>query len=204
MEPNQQPEPVPQKKLPSWLTTVTPFSKALAMIVFIILPFLGFYLGMQYQQKITVSVPEALEVQKNITPMPTLIQLPSTSTSSASLQTLTEVVQDFYKSYFSCFANPPAGKDSSYCWGHTGFTTSDFLKNLSPNTNSMSGSDPIFCGNGNMPTDIKIEKVNIQSQAATVGVNIFIGTNIPSGNISVSLRLENNNWLVSNVICPRP
>lgn len=39
-------------KLPKELTTVTPLSKGLAMIIFIVLPFLGFYLGMQYQQSI--------------------------------------------------------------------------------------------------------------------------------------------------------
>lgn len=70
MEPNQQSQPVPQKKLPSWLTTVTTFSKILAMILFISLPFLGFYLGMQYQQKITV-IPIVSEVQKLPTPSPT-------------------------------------------------------------------------------------------------------------------------------------
>lgn len=42
-------------KLPKWLTTVTPFSKYLAMLLFIILPIAGFYLGMQYQDKITLN-----------------------------------------------------------------------------------------------------------------------------------------------------
>lgn len=34
--------------LPSSLTTVTPISKFLAMVLFVTLPFVGFYLGMQY------------------------------------------------------------------------------------------------------------------------------------------------------------
>jgi hypothetical protein len=37
-------------KLPTSLTTVTPLSKYLAMMLFISLPFLGFYFGMQYQK----------------------------------------------------------------------------------------------------------------------------------------------------------
>jgi hypothetical protein len=41
--------------LHKYLFTVTTFSKILAMALFIALPFIGFYLGMQYQQKITVS-----------------------------------------------------------------------------------------------------------------------------------------------------
>ena len=56
-----------------YLFTVTAFSKLLALSLFIILPFLGFYLGMQYQQKVTVVTPIALEVQKIPTPTPTLI-----------------------------------------------------------------------------------------------------------------------------------
>lgn len=36
-------------KLPRSLTTVTPFSKLLAAILFITLPFVGFYLGLHYQ-----------------------------------------------------------------------------------------------------------------------------------------------------------
>lgn len=41
-------------KLPKSLTTVTTFSKILAMILFITLPFLGFYLGMRYNEGIQV------------------------------------------------------------------------------------------------------------------------------------------------------
>jgi hypothetical protein len=60
-----------------YLFTVTTFSKLLAMFLFILLPFLGFYLGMQYQQKITAVAPAVSEVQKIPTPSPTLILSPS-------------------------------------------------------------------------------------------------------------------------------
>lgn len=41
-----------------FFTTVTPFSKLLALLVFILFPFTGFYLGMQYQKSFdTVEVP---------------------------------------------------------------------------------------------------------------------------------------------------
>ena len=61
---------VPEKtnKLPKWLTTVTPFSKALAMILFIALPFVGFYLGAQYQEK---TIPSLVEFRTIPTPTPT-------------------------------------------------------------------------------------------------------------------------------------
>jgi hypothetical protein len=41
-------------KLPKSLTTVTTFSKILAMILFVVLPFLGFYLGIKYQEGIQI------------------------------------------------------------------------------------------------------------------------------------------------------
>lgn len=37
--------------LPTSLTTVTPFSKYLAMFLFILLPFIGFYMGMKFHSK---------------------------------------------------------------------------------------------------------------------------------------------------------
>lgn len=41
-------------RLPKSFTTVTPLSKTLAFILFIALPFAGFYLGMEYQKRTTV------------------------------------------------------------------------------------------------------------------------------------------------------
>lgn len=40
-------------KLPAYLTTVTPFSKTIAFILFVSLPFVGFKLGTKYQQLFT-------------------------------------------------------------------------------------------------------------------------------------------------------
>ncbi len=39
--------------LPKSLTTVTTFSKTLAMILFILFPFVGLYAGMQYEKKLS-------------------------------------------------------------------------------------------------------------------------------------------------------
>lgn len=94
MEPNLS-RPTQPSKLPKWLTTVTPFSKALAMILFILLPFAGFYLGMKYQQQISVSVSNNNLSQSNAlpTPMPTstvtIMPSPDPLISSASAGWLT-------------------------------------------------------------------------------------------------------------------
>jgi len=76
-----------------YLFTVTTFSKLLALSLFIILPFLGFYLGMQYQQKLTVSTPVVSEVQKTTIPTPnptstsTFTPTPTTTLSSQTIIT---------------------------------------------------------------------------------------------------------------------
>jgi hypothetical protein len=77
-------------KLPLFFTTVTPFSKSLALLMFVGLPFVGFYTGMKYQQAITletrpVVIPQAVKptrtptttsVLPKDTPTPTKINPP--------------------------------------------------------------------------------------------------------------------------------
>lgn len=40
-------------KLPTYMTTVTGLSKSLALILFVALPFIGFYFGVRYQKSVT-------------------------------------------------------------------------------------------------------------------------------------------------------
>lgn len=44
--------------------TVTTFSKIVALSLFIILPFVGFYLGMKYEQEVNVGTPTLSAVQQ--------------------------------------------------------------------------------------------------------------------------------------------
>jgi hypothetical protein len=56
-----------KSSFPKQLTTVTPFSKTIAIILFILLPFIGFYIGMQYQRTLdlaSASVPAAISQSK--------------------------------------------------------------------------------------------------------------------------------------------
>ncbi|HUD09865.1 MAG TPA: hypothetical protein VMR77_03650 [Patescibacteria group bacterium] len=84
-----------------YLFTVTAFSKLLALSLFIILPFLGFYLGMQYQQKVTVATPVVSEVQKPPTPTPTPS---STIGSTTNWKTYTNTTPVFSFTYPSNYA----------------------------------------------------------------------------------------------------
>ena len=60
-------------KLPKELTTVTPLSKYLAMVVFLALPFIGFFMGVRYQEMLDLGKRQQTEDNLTIprTPTPT-------------------------------------------------------------------------------------------------------------------------------------
>ena len=64
-------------KLPKNFTTVTPLSKTLAMVFFILLPFLGFYVGMLYQKQADIVTQFVIQPQN--APSPSLSALSSMS-----------------------------------------------------------------------------------------------------------------------------
>lgn len=58
-------------KLSQEFTTVTPLSKTIAMILFVFLPILGFYFGMNYEERILLqnqSLKNSLPVNQTVTP----------------------------------------------------------------------------------------------------------------------------------------
>ena len=68
--------------LPKSFTTVTTLSKALAAVLFITFPFLGFYLGMQYEKRLhpqlsILTPPAKLPARTQPTPASTLITPPA-------------------------------------------------------------------------------------------------------------------------------
>ncbi len=62
--------------LPKSLTTVTPFSKMIALVLFIAFPFAAFIFGMQYQKMITPQYPPT-----HYEPLPTTSLTPTSSAS---------------------------------------------------------------------------------------------------------------------------
>ncbi len=58
-------------KLPEWATTVTPFSKILAFILFITLPIISFYFGLTLQQKVTINPIPTTFLPASPQPLPT-------------------------------------------------------------------------------------------------------------------------------------
>lgn len=67
-------------KLPKSMTTVTPFSKKVALSLFIILPICAFFLGRSYQEKIDISNQKLIIEYKiqNETPTPSELQVETT------------------------------------------------------------------------------------------------------------------------------
>ncbi|CAN5203631.1 hypothetical protein BH11PAT1_BH11PAT1_1700 [soil metagenome] len=76
-------------KLPKSLTTVTTFSKLLALWLYLFLPFAGFYLGMQYQEGIA---------QRQATILPSISPLP-TSENIKEEELTGQLVSPNYKKY---------------------------------------------------------------------------------------------------------
>jgi hypothetical protein len=117
---------------------VTTFSKLLALSLFIILPFIGFYLGMKYQEKITIDTLVFSKTSKNsnlIVPTPTIGLIPTLSpkiNNSKELETYTNTQYGFQFKYPTnlgtdckteanyCSINKtstsPGGIDTNFIW----------------------------------------------------------------------------------------
>lgn len=180
MEPDQQNQPVSQKRLPQWLMTVTPLSKSLAMILFITIPFLGFCLGMLYQQKVNVNTPVVSEVKKTVAIIPTPIPISTSSTSPTSIPSPTVDI-----SAWKTFRNTEYGIEFQYPSSLTATQVHQKYINLigryptskddivmpmliSENTNNLSLTDYYIMslGAGTSPEELKN---HLNFQEVTVG-----------------------------------
>src|SRR3990167_8978293 len=66
--------------LPRYLTTVTSFSKIIAAVLFIIFPFAGFYIGLQYEHQFTQYLEDRTTVDQYMAkPNPVAVQNTSTA-----------------------------------------------------------------------------------------------------------------------------
>lgn len=106
-------------KLPTSLTTVTPFSKFIALILFITLPFVSFLFGMSYQQKINSAVQVSnptLSIKPNLTttqqPISTMSAQPTVET--ANWKTYNVSVSNFSFKYPSDWQFVNENPDSAY------------------------------------------------------------------------------------------
>ena len=75
-------------KLPRELTTVTKLSKYLAMMVFVALPIVGFFLGMSYQEMIDLAKKQEesnIVIESKLSPSP--IEIPTVDPSTANWKT---------------------------------------------------------------------------------------------------------------------
>jgi hypothetical protein len=69
-------KPVSTSFIPEELNTVTSVSKVLAAVLFVVLPFIAFYLGMQYQAAMSPTVVE--DIQPYLRPVnPSAVVSPS-------------------------------------------------------------------------------------------------------------------------------
>jgi len=72
--------------LPKWAITVTPFSRRLALLLFIALPIFGFYLGTQFQQIVDTANQQIVFS----TPLPVQSSSPSAAPSVKFCKTISD------------------------------------------------------------------------------------------------------------------
>ena len=108
MDPNVSKLPVaqqsPKNKLLQWLTTVTLFSKLLAMVLFITFPLVGFYIGLKYQERISVAAPVTSEVKITVSPTPRVSMFDDSSTGSVEYIS-TELAGNSNRAYSLVYPN---------------------------------------------------------------------------------------------------
>ncbi|MCL5784377.1 MAG: YbjP/YqhG family protein [Patescibacteria group bacterium] len=132
---------------------------------------------------------------KNVTP---------SQTASVSPSQIGEIVSRFYQKYQECLKNPPQqamGEVSVYCQNNTGLTTPAFPKNIDAGGVAKAGADPIVCGQS-LPSDLQIGNVSEKGDTGQVLINESFGAQTQQ--ISVSLRMEENQWKIDNIVCPKP
>lgn len=167
----------------SW-TRVTTLSKRIALIMFIGLPFFGFYLGYSYRDQL-------------ITPLSSSTTINMTPPSSPE-----KTVQNFYDWYMNClethFSKPNGKPPAENC----NYKTSPYVnQKLIDNLAERRGGDAVLCA-ANTPDSFKVDSAVSRNDGATVVVHTYFSV---SGDnpLLVSLESDGRNWLISNVECNR-
>ncbi len=131
MEENKQKPESYYSRLPKSLTTVTTFSKLVALLLFILLPFVGFLLGANYQAKLDSLKSQNSAIIPSISPTPTGI-----SADTTSWITYTN------PKYGYSIKHPPSWHEEVKCRGglpgddYICFKSPDFKESPAPNTES--------------------------------------------------------------------
>lgn len=132
------------------------------------------------------------------------------SPTLSPLQMETELVlariNEFYEAYQSCEASPPAaarGRVSTYCQANTGFTTETFTQNIKERGIAGRGADPITCSQ-NPPVSVAAESIDFEDPVRSVGTVVATYGGSFAQKISVVTVKEEDDWMIENVICPKP
>lgn len=147
-----------------------------------------------------VLLPGKTKKTENVKSMPTVAPVTS---SVLPAQPPDKIVRDFYSKYIDCAAEPPQAAEGQvvvYCQNHAGFTTADFAKNIQAVGVAKAGVDPIVCS-PDFPENAKVDNTSILGNKATVTVTELFGGDTVT--LSVDLIVQNNQWFVSSINCPK-
>lgn len=128
---------------------------------------------------------------------------PTPSSGKVSANSPIGVATNFYTAYQTCLTTPPEealGQVSNYCQIHTGYTTSNFEKNLETGGVAAAGADPILCAQ-NIPEKVSAKGLNDETPtSARVSMEFQFGELTQLN--TVDLVNEDGKWKVDNVVCP--
>lgn len=110
-------------------TTVTPFSKVLALVLFIALPFVGFWLGIKYQSLSNVSSPSSPAINSS---KPQALVTPRPSDETVGWKTYVSTLYKYSLSY-------PSNYSISSCRNCFDLSVADFITLTPPGSSVNAG-----------------------------------------------------------------
>jgi len=157
----------------------------------------------------SVALPSTILPSAIVSPSSTLLLATPTATQQNNTpKTEADIVtQDYYNWYFTCINdNSKADVKTQHSpreacpFNAPGVLTTDLLSKLQPIEGDLVGADPVLCAQ-NIPQKITFEKAVVPTNGtATVVVHTIWGTSAPD-NITVGLRVINNQWKINTINC---
>lgn len=198
--------PEKTQRLPKLLTTVTPFSKILAMILFIIFPIIGFWLGYKYNQSVNVRTASIETIQQknpNITLTPTLEPTPTPIVRNNWEYVINKIcnvqipIPPTKEPYIVLNDNNPSGiyNDVGRVWQYEEYDSGWFSEIESTiSTARAIFIGPLEGGSGFVPGDVEIACGKNTHNYTTESLFNKLSLNLQSGGVTAKIKQTDTMW----------
>lgn len=175
---------LPSLKLSKKLTTITPFSKALAMFFFILFPFVGFYLGINYEQRFMQHTYTTIQVKT-----------PSTNIVSADPDSAAYFVKTYYSMYIDCLNLHNINSCIPFAY-NSNYIDPTLLTQLQ----QADGGDALLCAS-NIPPSISLISESYNKKGVQIGLEENFESRPPL--VYVTVTRNNTSWKIVDIQCPQ-